>query len=478
MKILLIQPNCAEEVNREFVSLQYPINLGYIASTLRNEGYEVKMIDFNVMNRNLLSSIISQFSPKVVGVTSMTSAIFNAKNIVSDIKKIAPKIKTILGGVHASALPLETMEEIKDLDYLVFGEGEETIKELLKYLSNSNKNSIKIETIKGIVFRKNNKIIKNKPRELIENIDSIPYPSRDLLPLTLYSKQHVSRGFSRKDMSIIEILTSRGCPNNCIFCAGHINYGYRVRFRSYENIIGEILECIEKYNINHISIEDDTFTLNKELVKKLCFFFKDKKLTWNCNARVNTVDYNLLKIMKESGCKKIAFGIESGNEEMLKKIKKGITIQQTISAVRNAKRAGIRYVECDFIIGSHIDETYETVKDSIKLIYRLMPDFLAISVMCPYPGTEIYNLMLSNNFMNKNPDWSQFSHFGELNRYDRLKYLNSRQMIKIQNRIMKDYYSSSKYIFNQLKQIKRLNEIKYFIRMGVLFLEEFVINKK
>ena len=330
-----------------------------------------------------------------------------------------------------------------------------------------------IKEIDGVVFRKNKEVIKNKPRKLIENLDLLPFTARHLIPFELYAKHHVTRGFSRKERNIIEIMTSRGCPNACVFCAGHINFGFRVRFRSFENIRDEINQAIEKYDINHISIEDDTFTLDKELVKKLCLFFKEKNLTWNCNTRVNAVNYELLKLMQESGCKKITFGVESGNPEMLKKNKKAITINQVIKTIHDAKRAKIRYIECDFMIGSHIDETRETVNDSVKLIYKLMPDFLSLAIMCPFPGTEIYDLMIEKGFLDKNVDWSQFTLFGSLKRYERLNYLSSDEIVKMQHKILKEYYSSPKYMFLQLSKIKSLSEIKYFSRLGVSFLKEF-----
>jgi len=442
MKILLIQPSGTEEVSKEYVSLQYPINLGYIAAALIKNNHEVKMIDFNIINQKKLHYFISKYHPDLIGLTTMTSSIYNVKGIISKIKRINKKIITVLGGIHASALPIQTMKEIKDLDYLVLGEGERTIVDLIKHITSKKR----LDNVEGIVFRKKGKIIKNRPRALIENIDTIPFPARDLLPMESYSKRHVSKGFSRKDMKIIEIITSRGCPNNCIFCASRINYGSRLRFRSYENIVNEIKECIEKYGITHISIEDDTFTINKNLVMKLCQFFNNKNLTWNCNTRVNTVDYDLLKIMAKSGCKKISFGVESGNAKILKKIKKGITLPQVIKAVKNAKKAGIRHVECTFMIGSHIDETLDQVYATFKLIYKLMPDIIMVSIMCPYPGTEIYKMMVDKKYLEKNPDWSQFSFYGDLKRYKRITHLTSKQMFRLQHKILKEYYSSPKYI--------------------------------
>ncbi len=470
MKILLIQPNSSDEVNKEFVSLQFPINLGYIAAVLIEAKHEVKLIDLNVMEKSVFTNALNLFKPDIVGFTALTPNIYNASKLISEVKKNNPNIKIVLGGIHASALPIQTMEEIKDLDFLVFGEGEKTILELVSAIQKKQN----FKNIRGLVYKNKNKIIKNKLREMLENLDTIPMPPRKLISIELYNTHHVSRGFSRKELKILEIMTSRGCPNNCIFCAGHLNYGMKIRFRSFENIVKEIDYNIREYGITHISIEDDTFTINKELVRKVCGYFKKMKLTWNCNTRVNTVDYPLLKLMAESGCKKVAFGVESGNPEMLKKIKKNITVEQVINATRYAKKAGIRYVECDFILGSHPDETVNDIEDTIKLIYKIMPDFLMLSIMCPYPGTEIYTMMLERGYIKKINNWSQFSYFGKLDRYERLTYLTSKQMVEIQKKVLKEYYGSIKYIFSQLKQIRTINEIKYFTKMGFLFLKEFI----
>lgn len=470
MKVLLIQPNSTDEVNKEFVSLQYPLNLGYIAAVLREKGHEVRMVDFNVIDSKKLPLLISGYKPELVGVTAMTPSIHNAKGIISEIKSLDKGIITVLGGVFASALPKTTMEEIEDLDYLIFGEGEITIVELIEHILKKKD----LSSVDGLVFRKGKRIVKNKPLELIKNLDTIPFPVRDLVPIGLYAMHHVSRGFSRKEMKIIELMTSRGCPNQCIFCASGVIYGHKVRFRSYENITDEILECIKRDSINHVSILDDTFTINKNLVKRLCGFFNDQNLTWDCFARVDTVNYDLLNLMAKSGCKKVSFGVESGSPEILKKIKKGITPIQVIKAVKDAKKAGIRYIECTFMIGSHIDETVDDVEATSKLIYKLMPDILGVCIMCPYPGTEIYQMMINHNYLDKNPNWSQFSFYGHLNRYKRITHLTSEQMSKLQYDIIKNYYSSPKYVFSQLIQIRTFKEIKYITRMAKVFLREIV----
>ncbi len=470
MKILLIQPNISEGVSNEFGSLQYPFNLGYLASALRGAGHEVKMIDFNVIDRKKLSGFILEYQPALVGLTAMALTMPSAEEIIHEIRILKKDTIIVLGGVFASALPKDTMQKIKDLDYLVFGEGEKTIVNLVEHVTKKKR----LSEIKGLVFRKNGKIIQNQPQDLIKDLDTIPFPARDLLPIKLYAKRHVVRGFSRKEMKIIEMIASRGCPNQCIFCASKVVFGNSVRYRSYVNIVEEIEECIEKYDVEHIAFMDDTFTINKELVRKLCGFFSEKKLTWDCNVRVDAVNYELLRLMVKSGCTRLSFGVESGSDEILKKIKKNITVKQVINAVKDAKKAGIRYVECCFMIGSHIDETVDDVGATIKLIHKLMPDILALSIMCPYPGTEIYDMMVDRGYLDKNPDWTQFSLYGGLNRYKRIAHMDSDQMFKLQHKIIKEYYSSPKYIFSQLIQIRTFKEIKSFLRMGRVFLKEII----
>jgi len=472
LKSLLIQPAGTREVRKDFVSVQYPINLGYIAAVLKKDGHVIRMMDFNVVEYDSVRfrKFILEFEPLVVGFTSMTSTINEFKRLCSEVKGINEKIITVLGGVHASALPIQTLEETPDLDIIVFGEGEITVCELYGCIQEKKDFS----KIKGISFRKDNRIVKNEERPLIKNLDDIPKPDRDLLPMEMYAKAHVSRGFSRRELKIVEIITSRGCPYSCIFCAGHINYKHKLRFRSYSDIADEIDECIRKYNVNHVSIEDDTFTINRELVTKLCSYFYQKRITWSCNSRVDTVDYPLLKIMSKSGCKKISFGIESGSPRILKLIKKGITVPQAKKALRDARKARIRYVEGTFMLGSHIDETMEDIQKTEKLIKELMPDFAGLFVMCPFPGTEIFETMKKEKLIEDRPDWNSFTFFGNLRRYERLNHLTVGQLNQIQRDFLRKYYFSFGYIFRQILRIRGLRELRYFCILGIAFFKEFL----
>lgn len=476
ISVLLIQPYPPEHLNKGYVSTQIPINLAYIASSLEEEGANAKLVDFCIDRfvKEKFLLLLDSFKPRMVGFTSMTPSVYAVRDISKIIKDHDKTILTVLGGIHVSALPKRTLEELPCIDIGVVGEGEETIKEIYRLML-SNK---PIHGVCGTVCRIGRKIKVNPRRALIKDLDSISFPARHLLKVEKYNKSHVSRGFSRKHLRIMEIITSRGCPNQCIFCAGHINYGRSLRFRSYENIASEVESLIKNYKINHVSIEDDTFTINRKLAIRLCYYFKKKGITWNCNSRVNTVDLELLKLMKKSGCRKVSFGVESGSPAILRLIKKNITLEQVRNAFRWAKKAGIRYIEGTFILGSHIDETLEDIEKTKRMIFELMPDFLMLSIMCPFPGTEIYSMMNEKGLLDEDNDWSRYAFLTGWAPYRRLNHLTAAQLSKIQKDILKEYYSSPRYIFNQVRKIRSMGELSYFLNLGLNFISMFILRKK
>lgn len=474
--VLLINPQATEIIDKEYISTELPNNLLCIASVLEQEGAEVKLIDFCVkkFKKEEFIYFLKRFCPNIIGFTSMTPSIDSVKQIARIIKgEYDKKALVILGGAHVTAIPERTLRDIPEIDIGVIGEGEETTREIYS-LHIQNK---PFKNVNGIAYRNENRINVNPKRELIMNLDAIPFPARHLVNIEDYKKSHVDRGISRKQARVMEIMTSRGCPNRCIFCAGHINYGCKVRFRSFDNIISEIEFLIKRYKINHLYIEDDTFTLNRELVKKLCSYFKKKRLSWNCNSRVDTVDFKTIKMMKDSGCLKISFGVESGSQRILKLIKKNISLKQIKEAFKNANKAGIRYVEGTFMLGSHPDERKEDIDITLKLIRELMPDFVSLSVMSPYPGTEVYNIMINEKLLSGDERWSDFVFIDKLP-YKKLNHFSSSQLLKIQENFLKRYYSSPKYIIKQIIKIRRFGELIYFMNLGFAFFSRFILNKK
>lgn len=475
LNVLLIQPSTHKSIDKEYISTQLPLNLCYIAASLKDECANIKIIDYCVeaFNESEFLAILEQFKPAVAGFGSFTASVCSVEEIARIVKRYDDKILTVLGGVHISALPERTLSEMPSIDIGVIGEGEVTIKEIYHALLRGNS----LKTISGIVYREGPDIKGTKERALITNLDEVPFPSRHLIDIEKYRNSHVSRGFSRRNLRIMEIITSRGCPNHCIFCAGHINYCYTLRFRSYENIVEEIESLRRNYKVNHISIEDDTFTINKELVSQLCAYFKKKRISWNCNSRVNTVNYELLKNMKESGCKKVSFGVETGSPRIARLIKKNITLGQVRQAFKWARRAGIRYVEGTFILGSHPDETLHDIRMTEKLIFELMPDFIAVSIICPFPGTEIFSMMVKNKQLQEPMDWSAFTFMNNKPAFKKLNNISADQLISLQKKIIRKYYSSFSYIKNQILKIRSLGECLYFLKLGYFFALEFLLRK-
>lgn len=467
MKLLLISAPTVMSYKAKITSTQYPVNLGIISSYLKVRGHDVRLIDFNVdaFSKKRLHASIEEYMPDAVGISAMTPSIKNAHLIAEAIKERFEDIPIIIGGPHASAIPEQTLKEFPSFDIAVVGEGEETTYEIMEYL----KNNKKLEGILGTAWRKNSKIVVEKRRPLIEDINSLPFPDRTLVDMKKYENSHASRGFSRKFLNIAEVFASRGCPNQCIFCATHINYGMKVRFRTIDNLMAEIRYCKERLGVNHVSVEDDTFTLKRPLVEQFCKEIKKLGLTWNCNARVTNVDPKLLKLMKDSGCLKISFGVETGSPRIMKLIKKNITIEQVKKAFRWARESGIRYVEGTFMVGAHPDETKDDIDKTLKLMKEISPDFLAVSVIDPYPGTEVYEIMKSNNYIHRF-DWERFINYGQLPTW-RTKYFSGKGLVKQQKRLLIGFYFRPSTVLRILKKIRSWNEFMYWVDIGLGFVK-------
>jgi radical SAM superfamily enzyme YgiQ (UPF0313 family) len=466
-EVILIQPPQPKSLRKEYISVQVPVNLGYIASSLVSEGARVTIKDFVVerYQRDSFLAEIRRRQPLFVGFTSMTSSLPFVHFISRHIKTLNAGIMTVLGGVHASALPLKTLLELSHIDFIVVGEGEITIRELY----NEMRGTQDYRSVKGIAFRDK---VAAEPcmtprRSLIENLDDVIFPAFELFKTEQYRNAHVSRGFSREQLAIMELLTSRGCPQNCIFCAGHINYGNSVRFRSAENIIKEIETYSRIRRVEHISIEDDVFTLNKALVKELGVYLRHKNITWNCNARVDSVNQDIAFGMVQDNCRKVSFGIESGSDRILRLSKKNITISQIKDAFRAFRKAGIRHIEGNFMLGSHMDETIDDIKMTEDLIFTLQPDFITLTVMCPFPGTEAYAIMEKEGLLPRQKNWLNFNLVTEKLPYKKLHHISSEELLQWRNYLLKKYYTSSAYILRQLFAIRNLKELRYLLRLAM-----------
>lgn len=466
MSVMLIRPITPETSRSGIVSVQYPLNIGYLVSYLKKHDIKCFVKDFEVepFSENEFLETLRKSRPLLIGFSCMTPHIMNAAALARLVKANFPGIATVVGGVHASAIPKQTLEEFPEFDVVVIGEGEETL--LALYLACTESKSF--EGITGIAFRENAKVRINPPRPLIENIDIIPFPDRELIDIECYKKSHVSRGFSRKTTNIAEIICSRGCPYSCIFCASKVAHSNRVRFRSAQNIIEEIKDLTEKHRTQHLSFLDDTFTIRMDLLKPVCEYLRAQNVTFDCFTRVNDIDEEKISIMVAAGCKKISFGIESGSPKVLSLLKKGITIERVEEAFEIVKKAGLPTIEATFLIGGHPDEDIEDIELTRKFIYRLKPDILGIFIAIPYPGTELNRILKERGLLLKE-NWNDFTLFFGNPSWE-LGKVPMKQLQKLLKEIMYGYYLNPSYILALIKKIKNFKEFRYYFDLGLAFI--------
>lgn len=378
MKILLIAP---PQTTRH---PQPPLGLAMIAAVLKASSYDVEIIDLTLTKQveNMLSIAIRQNRPDIVGITAVTPLISSVANLARITKEVDASITVILGGPHASILPEATLRSIPHIDVIVRGEGEQTIIELVRTIEkNDSKNKIL-----GITYREGSDIRSTPSRPPIQNLDQLPFPAFDLLPMDKY-QLHPPFG---RSFPCIPILTSRGCPYRCIFCSKSV-FGRKFRANSPKYVADEIEYLIERFGVKEIKFYDDSFTLDRNRVINFCTELKHRgiNILWTCETRVNLVDVELLKSMSDSGCYMIAYGVESGSQRILNNLKKDITLEQVTRAIRLTHQVGIQTVVY-FMIGSP-GETRKTMNRTIEFAKKLDPDFVTFSTATPYPGTELYD---------------------------------------------------------------------------------------
>jgi radical SAM superfamily enzyme YgiQ (UPF0313 family) len=374
-----------------------PLGLAFLAAALESAGVEVRILDFVVYpyTRRMLESEITDFKPQMVGATAVTMTFDNAIKVINDVKQINPDIYTVMGGPHVSFCAQETLKEFQSLDFIVIGEGEQTVVDLIHQGNGEHR----WNRVNGIAFRHGTDIRFTPPRELIQNLDLLPWPARHLLALGRYRALGMP----------VSLTTSRGCPFKCIFCVGRKMVGARVRYRSPSKVVEE-LAYLNTLDFNQINIADDLFTANKKHCLAVCdeIIERNLRLKWTSFARVDTVSEEILIRMKSAGCSAVSFGIESANPGILKTIQKGITLQQVKDAVDMCKRAGI-IPHASFILGLP-GETPETIRETMDFGEALKEAGLSYGfhLLAPFPGTEVRERSDSFNIRILTNDWSQY----------------------------------------------------------------------
>jgi len=450
-----------------------PMNLAYLAAMLRREGFDAAIIDYETtaFTEQHLQHVLKELCPLVAGITCTTTTVTSAARLAASIKYLAPDITTVAGGPHVSALPVQTLREFNAFDYGVIGEGEQTLLELCVHLRDGGNE----HAIDGIAYRKDEKVVLTEPRQLIHDLDSIPFPARDLIDFATQAG-HSSRGFSNKLLST-ELFTSRGCPVGCSFCAIQATFGRSVRFRDISFIEDEVSRMVREHRFNHVVIADDTFTLQPDRAASISEILGQSGIgSWNCDTRVNTVSLELLQQMKRCGCDKVAFGVESGSQRMLDLMSKGIHVDQVRDAVRWAKQAGIRHVEGNFIIGGDPSETLEELEMTRDLICSLPWTFVSVAVVVPYPGTVLRERMLNAGLIDNVTGWDDYVIFGKRPGW-RTQHFTADQMLQHQRLLTRSFYLRPSYITSRLSSIRSWTELRYWATAGASYLKWYATGK-
>ncbi len=434
MNVLLISPPTISAVKSVVGTTGPPLGLAYLASMIREE-HDVRIVDSLAedFSHEDIEKIIKEYDPDVIGITSTTSMIPDAYAVAKMAKRINENVKVIMGGPHVTFAPDKTFEECPYVDFIVRGEGEITFKELIDALEKNRDPS----NILGLSINMGNKVKNNPPRPLIKDVDTIPMPSYDLLPMEKYQADGVRFG---------TVITSRGCPFNCAFCSSSLQFGKRWRGHSDSRVIEELRYLYEKYRIREIEFLDDTFTLNRKRAMRIAKRLREEGLdiSWSGSSRVDIFTDELAQAMKKSGCHTIFFGIESGSQKTLDFIGKGITPEQSISAVKKAKKHGIRALGA-FVIGFP-EETKEDIEKTIKLSKKVGVDFAQFTIATPYPGTRLWRYALARKLI-LTFDWRKYT---TLDPVMKLKNFTSQQITKLLQKAYISFYLRPLYLIKDL----------------------------
>lgn len=407
MKILLV--NVPMNLETPTKSME-PLGIAYIAAVLLEDGHDVVLKDFDV-EMYLPSAFIhlcESFRPDVIGFSCTTAGFVNVEKIIDHFKKCYSKSKEtviILGGPHSSSLPERTLRECNAY-IVVRGEGERTVSELVGVLENRGD----IGDVKGITYRGDDGIIHQTPdRELIEDLDSIPFPARHLLPMGSYRSTEVIFGHR-----VGSIISSRGCPYSCVYCYNSKSSNKQVRFRSPENVCDEIRVMVDEFGVDVVRFVDDLLTISKKRLFHLCdlleaeFCGGESTISWMCQSRVDTITPEFVDRMKRAGCFMLTFGIETGDEGILNFINKRTTLAQAKNAVRVAQAAGFK-VRGDFMIGFPYD-THSSIRRTVEFAKDLNADVSAFFITTPFPHSLLWDMAISSGIIDeRSVSWDLFT---------------------------------------------------------------------
>lgn len=450
-KALFINPRLPEAswLNSAVAGVSPPLGLAYMAAFLRQRGYEAAIIDgaAELLSSRDISLKAAAFSPSVIGLTSTTTSYLNAAALAAELKRVLPGVPVVMGGAHASALPEQVLKDL-DVDAVVLGEGENAFHNLAEKLLSGGS----LSGVKGTAFRERGEVVVNPPEEPVKDLDSLPFPAYDLLPMRLY---HPSLSRRLTTGRFGALVTSRGCPHSCSFCS-HSVFGHTYRERGPANVIKEIELLKKEYGIEELIIWDDTFTVDPARALEIARGIKKvSNAPWSCYSRVSHADEDLYSDLRDCGLKEILFGAESGCAEILNGVNKGITPADTERAVSLARLCGISTF-CSVILGLPGD-TRETIGRTMEFFKRVDPDYAAFCVLIPFPGSPLFDEAVRRGLIDPaRTDWDSYvTIFSTKPPPCSMCEVPAEELVNLQKRAFREFLFRGNYVSGRLGKALR-----------------------
>ncbi|MBI4057617.1 MAG: cobalamin B12-binding domain-containing protein [Elusimicrobia bacterium] len=472
--ILLIFPptTVAERYGKNFIGDTGgdlpPLGISYIASYLREQGFGVGILDCPALGATFdeILEAVRHKNPRCIGISATTFAIPTSIKLSQRIRQEFPDKVIVLGGAHANAVPEHAMQNYDCFDLVVYGEGEITTRILLEELRRKDWNRDAflrdvgtLTSIQGIVFKQDGKIVKTVERPIIMDLDSLPLPARDLLPVEKY----IPLPNQYKRTPIAHMVVIRGCPFVCSFC----DQAYTTaRTTSPKRVIEEMEILVQNYGVREISFWDDTMTYNKRWMTEFCERLTAAKLDviWSCYAAARTMNKDILKRMKESGCWNIFYGVETGHPELMKNIqvdKKNVDADLVRRVVQWTKNAGIE-VRGSFMIALP-GETPALAQETIRFAVELDPDYAQFSITTPFPGTPLYTEIKQGKWGKlTTEDFSQFQAWNVV--FLPEGYKNKEEVWEMEKKAFRQFYFRPKFILKKMLGIRSVEDIRRYIK--------------
>lgn len=474
MRVLLVNPptltgmkfiregRCEQRLD-SFQYVMVPISLPMTAGALEAQGHEVRIKDCIAQEITVeaLCEEVKQFHPQLILFNMSTATYASDIQVIEKVREVSRAHFTVIGN-HATSLPHEVLEASK-LDSVIRREPEDTTCDLARVLEKKGD----LKQVLGITYKTaEGSIVHNPDRPLRENLDELPFAARHLLENQRYTLPVINEPYTL-------IITGRGCPHSCIYCTAYQYYGKKLRLRSAANVVDEMEECLEKHGLRNFTFWSDTFNQNRRHVMEICAEINRRglssKIRWTANSRVDCVDPEVLKAMKESGCLGVSYGVESGSDEVLRRAKKGATVEQARQAIAWTKQAGIE-VLCHFIFGLP-GETRETIEETIQFALETDPDYAQFYCAVPFPKTELEEIVHREGWRVAE-DYSCY----ELNQvvYE-TPQLPRRELEAARIRAYRRFYLRPGYLWKRMKRMHTVRDFVTTVHQGGRFLKSWIM---